>query len=394
MIIIKHRKSADVVLLRVDALQLDDRDLAGAYLRGAGMAGLSARRALLREANLRDADLRATDLSGADLSDAVLRNADLRDADLSAVVFADADLRGADLSRANLCGANLSRAQLFEANLTGVRCDAQTVWPVGEAWGGLAQPAVGSVEPVPQLSRDARSSSAWPWLLAQSGMQALGGGRSSRSRAAGLGAAALALALLVAAVADHRSDRRTRTVSRPAPSPRVVARAPISTPLVPPVKVAPPKPQAPATRPLVAQPRAAMPQAPQPVSPVRVTRSESKRPVRVARQAAPSRPSSEVTSSGGSSARVRAPHQLVTFNSPPARTRRPVTSAAIPVAQTPVEGPAVEPTRTPPVAAAPARPTSRPEPRSRKLAEAWGNREFHYGSGYDLYSMHLDRRPE
>lgn len=66
----------------------------------------------------------------------------------------------------------------------------------------------------------------------------------------------------------------------------------------------------------------------------------------------------------------------------------------------PKESPAVEPVvAATPVAAAPvspplARPSSLPEPRQRKMAEAFGNREFHYGSGYDIYTMHLGRQSE
>jgi hypothetical protein len=64
-----------------------------------------------------------------------------------------------------------------------------------------------------------------------------------------------------------------------------------------------------------------------------------------------------------------------------------------------VESPAVEPaitavTPATPVVTPPLKKTaSRFEPRPRKIAEAWGNRDFHYGSGYDIYTMHLGSRP-
>jgi uncharacterized protein YjbI with pentapeptide repeats len=106
MVTIKHRRSPDVILLRVGTATLDGWDLSEAYLRGANMAGLSCVGTLFRGASLREASLR----------DAPLRGADLRDADLRG-----ADLRGADLAAARLEGADLTDALV----------DGHTRWPDG-----------------------------------------------------------------------------------------------------------------------------------------------------------------------------------------------------------------------------------------------------------------------
>jgi hypothetical protein len=46
------------------------------------------------------------------------------------------------------------------------------------------------------------------------------------------------------------------------------------------------------------------------------------------------------------------------------------------------------------VASAQVRPSARLGARPSKVPEAWGNPGFHYGSGYDIYTMHVGRRPE
>jgi hypothetical protein len=78
------------------------------------------------------------------------------------------------------------------------------------------------------------------------------------------------------------------------------------------------------------------------------------------------------------------------YAGPPRPQKNPVTR---PVTPSPAPAPAV----APPVEVAavePPRPKARPEARRKPAALAWGNPEFHYGSGYDIYSMHLDPDPE
>lgn len=86
---INHRRSKDVILIRVEADSLEGADLSGTLLLGADMTGLRCKGASFREAKLMRACLIEADLSGADL-----RGADLRAATLSGT-----DLRGAIYDR-------------------------------------------------------------------------------------------------------------------------------------------------------------------------------------------------------------------------------------------------------------------------------------------------------
>src|SRR5207248_11344367 len=95
MIVIRHKKCKDVILLRVNSPTLEGMDLSEAYLPGAHMVRLRCNRVQFRETCLRTADLRGASLRGADLTNANLREADLRGADLQ-----DACLAGAVLTRA------------------------------------------------------------------------------------------------------------------------------------------------------------------------------------------------------------------------------------------------------------------------------------------------------
>lgn len=108
---IRHRRTADLVLIRLDGDTLEEVDLSSATLRGAALAGMCC-----RGTNFAGANLDHADLSSADLSGACLRGASLWNADLSG-----ADLRGADLSDAILLEADFSR----------VRHDHHTRWPLG-----------------------------------------------------------------------------------------------------------------------------------------------------------------------------------------------------------------------------------------------------------------------
>lgn len=84
---ITHRRSKDVILVRLEVDTLVAADLSGAFLLGAEMTGMRCTGACFRNANLTRACLREADLAGADLRGADLRGAILTGADLSAAVY-------------------------------------------------------------------------------------------------------------------------------------------------------------------------------------------------------------------------------------------------------------------------------------------------------------------
>lgn len=411
MIVIKHRKSADVVLLRVNARRLDDQDLTGAYLLGADMAGLRGRRLILREASLRNASLRGADLRGAVLQGAVLRGADLRNCNLSDARLAEADLRGADLRGADLRGADLSRSMLFEANLAGVRCDQRTCWPQGECWGLLARPAVS--EPAGAWSPAEFVADAQQWVVRGLAAHRFVPTRQPQAapllgRAYRLVGVGLALALVAAVTADLHSRRNSASVP-PVRLPRMAAQVsqpepPESTkPRIRQVPTparhsAPPAAPRLERRPRRAHPRAAAVEphrlAAAHVAPAPVTRSQVAG-LRLAQRSTTgnSTPAAPAAGSGTESTQhawggtARAGRVLqAAYMTPPRRQGNPMTER---VAPSPEPGPPVE------VAAGETpRPKSRSEARRKSPAVAWGNSEFHYGSGYDIYSMHLGPDPE
>ena len=97
---------------RLDALDAERANLAGARLQN---AKLSAARLL--GARLTESDLSYADLSGASLGYADLRGARLLGTDLRRADLAYARLGGADLAYADLTGANLGSADLAGARL-------------------------------------------------------------------------------------------------------------------------------------------------------------------------------------------------------------------------------------------------------------------------------------
>ena len=84
---ITHRRSKDVILVRLEVDTLVAADLSGAFLLGAEMTGLRCTGTCFRNANLTRACLREADLAGADLRGADLRGAVLIGADLSGAVY-------------------------------------------------------------------------------------------------------------------------------------------------------------------------------------------------------------------------------------------------------------------------------------------------------------------
>jgi hypothetical protein len=84
---ITHRRSKDVILIRLEVDTLVAADLTGAFLLGAEMTGLRCTGACFRDAKLMRACLREADLSGADLRGADLRGAVLTGADLTGAVY-------------------------------------------------------------------------------------------------------------------------------------------------------------------------------------------------------------------------------------------------------------------------------------------------------------------
>lgn len=92
---IHHRRSRDVILVRVEADTLQAADLSGALLLGADLTGMRC--------------------TGASFRHARLMRACLIEADLAAADFCGADLRGADLRGADLTGARYDRNTLWPA---------------------------------------------------------------------------------------------------------------------------------------------------------------------------------------------------------------------------------------------------------------------------------------
>ncbi|MEM7744291.1 MAG: pentapeptide repeat-containing protein [Pseudomonadota bacterium] len=104
---------------RLDAPQLQRRDLAGANIQGAFLPGADLRYTALQQAFLVDAQLQGVDLFGA-----LLEGADLRNTRLQGASLVDADLRGANLWNAQMHGANLVYVELQAANLPSVHMQA------------------------------------------------------------------------------------------------------------------------------------------------------------------------------------------------------------------------------------------------------------------------------
>ena len=84
---ITHRRSKDVILVRLEVDTLMAADLSGAFLLGAEMTGMRCTGACFRNARMVRACLREADLSGADLRGADLRGAILDGADLTGAVY-------------------------------------------------------------------------------------------------------------------------------------------------------------------------------------------------------------------------------------------------------------------------------------------------------------------
>lgn len=84
---ITHRRSKDVILIRLEVDTLVAADLSGAFLLGAEMTGMRCTGACFRDAKLMRACLKEADLAGADLRGADLRGAILTGADLTGAMF-------------------------------------------------------------------------------------------------------------------------------------------------------------------------------------------------------------------------------------------------------------------------------------------------------------------
>jgi hypothetical protein len=84
---ITHRRSKDVILIRLETDTLVGADLSGAFLLGAEMTGMRCTGACFRDAKMLRACLREADLSGADFRGADLRGAILTGADLTGSMY-------------------------------------------------------------------------------------------------------------------------------------------------------------------------------------------------------------------------------------------------------------------------------------------------------------------
>lgn len=105
---IKHEK----LVVDLSEADLNNTNLAGAYLWKVDLHNAS-----LNQANLYEADLTGANLRNASLVETKLINADLRNADMREVNLVKADLSESDLSSANLTGADLYKADLRNAVL-------------------------------------------------------------------------------------------------------------------------------------------------------------------------------------------------------------------------------------------------------------------------------------
>jgi hypothetical protein len=119
----------------VDA-DLGQANLARAILRSAILRSAKLERAILRRAILIDAHLEYAFLRRAHLEDAILTQAHLAraylvGAILSSAVMSGTQLVGADLSGADLRSADFSGANLEGANLTRAHYTADTIWSEG-----------------------------------------------------------------------------------------------------------------------------------------------------------------------------------------------------------------------------------------------------------------------
>lgn len=433
MIVIKHRKSPDVVLLRINASRLDDRDLTGAYLLGARMVGLRGHRVVLHGATLRNAELCGADFEGANLKSADLRSANLQGINLANATLTEADLRGANLRRADLRGADLSRAMLFEADLAEVRCDAGTRWPEGDAWGLLAGAPRANESSVMRQKMEVWCADAQQRLAHWTASSRPEGSQSSRpvtllGPTLRLATAGMAMTLLVAALADMDVDLGAKSAHQEAPAPAVVVQLPKPAQSNPnrvsgstPAAVQKPEPRAafppPAIRTAsrdehparkvharIARARVfhALPADPHP------TRSITPRLARAEQPASQDQPVLRPQQGSAGSWRGYSGRVVLAAARNPVRQRvrpmpeltevgQPEQSQARPAAE-PTKVVQTQPTPTPTVAEQSTDVTPRPKRRqqanTRSGPLAWGNRDFHYGSGYDIYSMHLNDEAE
>jgi uncharacterized protein YjbI with pentapeptide repeats len=124
---------------RADLREADlaDASLAGANLNGAKLDGDRLIRVNFTDADLSNAWMRA-DLRGARLIRARLVGARLDPADLQGADLRGADLEDANLRRANLQGVDLSTAKNVgkALDLSGVSYDGKTDWPKDTQWNG------------------------------------------------------------------------------------------------------------------------------------------------------------------------------------------------------------------------------------------------------------------
>ena len=384
MIVIKHRRCRDVILLQVKARRLQGYDFSGAFLVQASLSGASCVGARFPGANLREADFR-----DADLRDAVLCGANLRGAD-----FCSADLRGADLR-----GTNLE-----DANLTGVIHDRRTRWP--EGW--TPQPSA-----APNRRRDRSLTAVW---VDQAGTQLQEWGRpvaagwaalpvsrlvavrhaslerANRSGVPLISTLVLAVGIIVAAAALLKQpSARPRHEVAQAPVVMVMprpSRAVDATPLPPQPKVihATPVRQAAISNPKTSRTRRTV-LARSVTHPIWRQVAEvphhrvSRKAVRVARREA-----SPALVAGARSSTQRGaatPERPFVAQVPAPSSRRVILAEYTPVEQS---APAEQPSRS---AVRKTRKKRHEEPAKPRMVEAWGNPGFHYGSGYDMYQMHV-----
>jgi hypothetical protein len=359
LIVIKHRTCPDVILLRVDTATLDGFDLSEAYLPGAVLADVRCRRTSFRAANLRRADLRGTDLTGADLSDANLSRANLSGARLAGALLVGADLSDATLHRADLRGADLTGAQLPLVDLSRVVCDERTRWPAG----------IGSR---PEPVREGSLLAGWMCVSRATFTS------SPRAHRGTLVAAAMTVAFAAfVSLTDMSTDPSLQRSPPSLPAPRVV-----TIPRVPFVTRTAPRVSGNRPRVLYRHRQRRV------VANTGAVRRGAR--VRFARRPAPD-DSLRSRTAGMRLVAHAAPAtkpNLAPVARPKASSSRVVLAAlAAPIAR-----------RSPTVILAPApdspRRTDRPRepqaagPAPRGVRYAWGNREFHYGSGYDIYQMH------
>ncbi|MEO0427057.1 MAG: pentapeptide repeat-containing protein [Pseudomonadota bacterium] len=101
--------------------QMQGADFSGAGMHSANLIGAEMQGAILRRAEMQESDASSAEMQGAILFGARMRAADFSGANMRGADLVSAEMQGADLSHAKLQGAVLRGAEMQAANLRGVK---------------------------------------------------------------------------------------------------------------------------------------------------------------------------------------------------------------------------------------------------------------------------------